>query len=254
MANKRAIHPNGDTIVFNEKYHTYKSLLRPSVKFVSGTGFLKRFKPEFERDRIAARCAAKDGVSIDEIIESWEYKGFFARTVGTLVHQFCEDWLSPGVDHTFVNTIVHSNVEIQKAARIKAEVCIPMLAEIEDKYEVIALEEIIASCDLGIAGMIDLRCINRESGNVALLDYKTSKTINFNNRWGVMLEPLSHLDDANFNHYALQLALYEHIGLLEGYYSDSAGVERTIIHIRDDGHSFIPCPDLQSEIGQMLAA
>ena len=254
MANKRAIHPNGDTIIFNERYHTYKSLLRPSVKFVSGTGFLKRFKPPFERDKIAARCVAKSasGESAESIIESWEYKGFVARTVGTLVHQFCEWSLTPGADAPLVGAIEHPNNEIQKAARLKAEVSKGAIQRIRDEYEVVALEEIIASCDLGIAGTIDLRCVNKQTGAVALLDYKTSKTIDFNNQWRTMLPPLEHLDDANFNHYALQLGLYEYVGLLENYYTGS--VERLIIHIREDGYSFIPCPDLTAEISQMLAA
>lgn len=252
MANKRAIHPNGDTIIFNERYHTYSSLLNPRIKFVSGTGFLKRFKPPFEKQRIAERCAAKAGVTTDSIIESWEYKGFVARTVGTLVHQFCEDSLAPGVKTPLVENITHSNEEIAKTARIKANVSIGALERIQDEYEVVAIEEIIASCDLKIAGMIDLRCINRQTGAMALLDYKTSNRIEFTNQWRTMLPPLEHFDDANFYHYALQMALYEHIGLLESYYNSDAGTERVIIHIREDGFTFIPCPPMDKEIKTML--
>ena len=254
MANKRAIHPNGDTIIFNERYHRYSSLLNPRIRFVSGTGFLKRFKPPFERDAIAARCAAKSasGETADEIIKGWELKGFIARTVGTLVHQFCEDSLAPGMEQPLIGAITHPNKEVQKAARIKAGVAIQVIERIKDEYEVVALEEIIASCDLGIAGMVDLRCVNKQSGAVALLDYKTSKSIDFQNQWRTMLPPLERFDDANFYHYALQLGLYEYIGLLEKYYTADQGVERLIIHIREDGFDFIPCPSMRNEISAML--
>jgi hypothetical protein len=67
----------------------------------------------------------------------------------------------------------------------------------------------------GICGQSDL--VEVVNGKVNIIDYKTNKEIKteaFTNWEGVtekMLDPVSHLDDCNFNHYALQLSIYMYI-------------------------------------------
>jgi len=252
---KKAIHPTGDTILFQEKFHIYKSLRFPQLRFVSGTGFLKRFIPEFKKDEIATRCAKKEGRTKEEIIADWNDRGFIARNIGTLVHQFAEDWLDNTKENPKIEDISHSDQRITDGARLKATVLIPALGKIQEEYEIIALEEIIASHDLKIAGMVDLRAVNKKTGQMTLLDYKTNKEIKFDNRWATLLPPLELYDDANFIHYSLQLALYEYIGIKEGYYErGDQGVERILVHVTEDDVEFLSCPDLQAEIDAMLKA
>jgi hypothetical protein len=67
----------------------------------------------------------------------------------------------------------------------------------------------------GICGQSDL--VEVVNGKVNITDYKTNKEIkmeSFKNWEGVsqkMSGPTSHLDDCNFNHYALQLSTYMYI-------------------------------------------
>ena len=67
----------------------------------------------------------------------------------------------------------------------------------------------------GICGQSDL--VEVVNGRVNIIDYKTNKEIKtegFTNWEGIsekMLDPISHLDDCNFNHYALQLSIYMYI-------------------------------------------
>jgi hypothetical protein len=67
----------------------------------------------------------------------------------------------------------------------------------------------------GICGQSDL--VEVVNGKVNIIDYKTNKEIKteaFTNWEGIsekMLDPVSHLDDCNFNHYALQLSIYMYI-------------------------------------------
>ena len=67
----------------------------------------------------------------------------------------------------------------------------------------------------GICGQSDL--VEVVNGKVNIIDYKTNKEIKtegFTNWEGItekMLDPISHLDDCNFNHYALQLSIYMYI-------------------------------------------
>jgi hypothetical protein len=64
----------------------------------------------------------------------------------------------------------------------------------------------------GICGQSDL--VEVVDGKVHITDYKTNKEIKlegFTNWEGVsqkMASPINHLDDCNFNHYALQLSMY----------------------------------------------
>ena len=67
----------------------------------------------------------------------------------------------------------------------------------------------------GICGQSDL--VEVVNGKVNIIDYKTNKEIKKESYvdWeGVsdkLTEPLSNLDDCNFNHYALQLSIYMYI-------------------------------------------
>ena len=67
----------------------------------------------------------------------------------------------------------------------------------------------------GICGQSDL--VEVVNGKVSIIDYKTNKEIKMQSYvdWeGVsqkMQFPVSHLDDCNFNHYALQLSIYMYI-------------------------------------------
>lgn len=48
-------------------------------------------------------------------------------------------------------------------------------------------------------------------------DYKTNKEIELENPFQKMKEPISHLDDCNYNHYALQISLYAYMLEQKGY-------------------------------------
>ena len=67
----------------------------------------------------------------------------------------------------------------------------------------------------GICGQSDL--VEVVNGKVTVIDYKTNKEIKMNSYkdWeGIsqkMQFPLSHIEDCNFNHYALQLSIYMYI-------------------------------------------
>jgi hypothetical protein len=68
---------------------------------------------------------------------------------------------------------------------------------------------------IGICGQSDL--VEVVNGRVHIIDYKTNKEIkteSFKNWEGVsskLLFPVDHLDDCNYNHYALQLSIYMYI-------------------------------------------
>jgi hypothetical protein len=56
-------HPSGVLIVFEDKWHTYKCPQKPTIKFTSGTKFLKQFYPEFDKEGVSQRYAEKNNMS-----------------------------------------------------------------------------------------------------------------------------------------------------------------------------------------------
>jgi hypothetical protein len=74
--------------------------------------------------------------------------------------------------------------------------------------------ELIVNFDKYI-GQIDRLYL--EYRNFWIKDFKTNKEIKFENRFGKMKYPVSHLDDCNWNHYCIQLGLYIWILTQLGY-------------------------------------
>ena len=89
----RAKHPSGITIDFFEKTHKYLSIIDgKEITYVSGTQFIHKFFAPFDADgEIAKRCAAREGCTVKEIQARWAKAGREASTLGTKIHECCED-------------------------------------------------------------------------------------------------------------------------------------------------------------------
>ena len=89
----KAKNPQGIIIEFFEDTHKYKSIIDgKEINYVSGTTFLgKFFKPFDPTGEITARCAKKEGVTVEEIKARWAEKGRQSCIFGTRVHETCED-------------------------------------------------------------------------------------------------------------------------------------------------------------------
>ncbi len=249
---KTSVMPNGMTLQFEEKWHKYSVKEKPELKFISGTKFLSKFSVPFDRDGISARYAKKYDMKQKDVINMWEKKGEISREAGTLVHNYIEDVLlgkepriPQTVDSLYSNEIIESGMKKIKQADLVCE-------KILDEYEIVAVEEILASIEYGIAGMADLRAINKKSRAMTILDHKTNAKIDMNNRWSNMLPPIQNLEDCSFNKYSLQLNLYEKVLKLGDYVEPDEYFEHFLIHIKEDSFSFVECDKFEKEIGRML--
>lgn len=53
---------------------------------------MSKFYPEFDPDgKIAANCARREGITVDEIKARWKAKGDESCRLGTRLHEICED-------------------------------------------------------------------------------------------------------------------------------------------------------------------
>jgi hypothetical protein len=102
----------------------------------------------------------------------------------------------------------------------------------------------------GYAGTADIILFDGKKGFV-IVDYKTGKDLYKNYMGQMMLPPFQYMLDNPFNHYQLQLSLYQ-IPLEEcGYFVS----ERWVIWLKSDStYQKLPTHDFTSMLRQSLAA
>ena len=242
---KKSPHPSGETIVFEEKNHVYFVEGNDDVIFTSGTTFLKKFFEPFDTETISARYAAKHGLVQEEVIKMWKESGRRAADEGTEVHQYMEDLF-------FMKEPIVS-MKNERVRKLQQQGFQMWCEYLNKEYDLIDAEKVIASIDLKLAGMVDLIGRNKSTGALALLDYKTNKSLKMDNPWQTGTGPLIHLQDCNYNHYCLQLNLYQYLIEREGYF-EADEFERVILHLTSDGYKAYKAPLMRAEIENMVKA
>lgn len=243
----KAKHPKGYEIEFFEDSHKYISEIDGhEINYVSGTQFLHKFFRPFDPDgEIAKRCAAKEGITVEQIKDRWARSGKEASTLGTKIHECCED-------------IELGRKELRNTpANMKEQKMMKHAVDIAKKFyaglDILGVEKIVFSPSLQIAGTIDLFARSKKDGTYVIIDHKTNKSIELEDKWNKFaLAPIEHLHDINGVIYGLQLNLYEYILKREGYVPKDSKFKLFLNHITEDGAKIIPLPDYQMEIRDMF--
>jgi ATP-dependent exoDNAse (exonuclease V) beta subunit len=129
---------------------------------------------------------------------------------------------------------------------------VDFINRITDKYSVVAAEKLVFSPALKLAGTFDLLLEDKETGEMIIADWKTNEEIKTNNYFSKGLSVLNFMDDCNFNHYSLQLNLYQYILEKEGYYP-YFGFKKELYHIHENGVDIYPIENMQNIIKLMLS-
>jgi len=213
-------------IAFSEHDHRYIQL-KTGKQLVSSTTLLKKFKAPFETDIIAKRYASKHGRDAAEVKEEWAQKANTAATKGTFIHKMLED-LASGIKVEPQNKYPEEQVALHFYKDF-----------FESGYwKPLALEEILWS-EVGLAGQADA-IVETRYGDIALIDYKTSKKIGRENDYGrKMKHEFAELDDCEYNHYSIQLSLYK---MMCKHFNIT---DIIIVHIRPDNYSLIHAKDFK---------
>src|SRR5687767_3156277 len=193
-------------IQFTEANHKYTSIDPTDLThWVSATSFISLFKPKFDKEGIAAKVAKKRGskwygLAPEEIITIWEEEATRATDLGTWYHNQRESELLA------CRTIDRDGRQIPIIAPHKDGEL--KLASEQRLAEGVYPEHMIYLRSAGLCGQADR--VEVIGNRIDLYDYKTNKEIKMKGftTWdGItkkMLGPCAHLDDCNFNHYALQ--------------------------------------------------
>ncbi len=247
----KAKHPRGWSIEFFEDTHKYISDIDgQEVTYVSGTQFIHKFFKPFDADgEIARRCAAKEGCTVEEIKAKWAQAGRDASALGTKVHECCEDIENGKSDRELRNTPSNLQEELMMSNAVK------MAKKFYNGLDILGIEKIVFSPALRVAGTIDLFARSKKDGSYLIIDWKTNKSIDIEDKWGKFaLPPISHLHDTNYVTYSCQLSLYEYILKREGYVPRDAKFKKYLVHVTTEGAKLIEALDLSTEIRDMFIA
>ena len=202
---RKARHPSGLELTFDPKWHTYKFL---GKRLTSVSRILGKYFP-FDTQRVAAMVAEKELKTVDQVLAEWR----MSTVLGSNVHAHIESLLL-GEPRRPVGELQGDEQRFYPAATVAAH---SILAQ----YEVLAVEAMVCSPKLRIAGTIDFLGRNRKTGAIAVLDWKTTAAPLAAFRFGTFDEPcpapLGHLTNAKATKYALQVLTYGHILRTEGY-------------------------------------
>jgi hypothetical protein len=213
---------------FTAHDHKYRS--EDDMNWLSVTSLISNFKQPFDADKIAAKSAKSKkskwyGMTPEDIKAAWKAEALRATTLGTWYHNQREADICGLSDMERHGTTVPVFTPIEKEG-VKYS---PNQKLTNGVYP----EHMVYLKSAGICGQSDL--VEVINGVVHITDYKTNKEIKlegYTNWEGIsqkMSNPVAHLDDCHFNHYALQLSMYMFI-ILKHNPKLSAGT-LTIHHI-----------------------
>ncbi len=220
---------------FTEEDHKYTSRGdRLNTQWISATSFIGQFKPKFDVIQMSIACSKKKsskwyGLSPEKIREIWKGETKRSTNIGTLFHNKQED------DIIAQKTVIYEETSLQ---------VIPPIYEKNIKISRdqilkpgIYPEHIIYLKSAGICGQSDKVTVHNNLVDIS--DYKTNKKIEdaYVNRRGItekMLGPCSHLDNCEFNYYALQLSLYMYMILKHNHYLDPGKLTIEHVHFKID--------------------
>lgn len=180
------------------------------------TQLLSQYTTPFdETGVITARCAKKDGVSVEEKQKEWKDKADLTSARGSALHKVNENFLrekrkQEPLDNDdilfFLNAeqIYYLYRELEKLYPAIVEQPLKT-SKMWDKF---LTEEKVTSHWLGLEGTADV-VFKDNHHNLSIFDIKTYETLTISSKYNEYFKkPIDHLQVSKYNTAALQLALY----------------------------------------------
>ena len=250
---------------------------------ISVTRLIEEYCNEFDSQTIAERVAIKNQQIIDRIskdrwqteedfkllnkilsdktntiqgnLNLWDYNNKFACSKGSNGHNFAQSLWSG--EEYIEERFDDSENYIQTLEKIKGQ-AINFYKDYQDNLEHLYDEFVIGSEEYDIASAIDHLFINKLTGELVLVDYKTNSILKGynddekNKRYiKPMKIPLQHMNDVTLEHYYIQLSIYKY--LIEKYTNLKVS-EMFIVYFSEniDNYEIIEIPYLKKEVELIL--
>ena len=216
---------------------------------ISVTRLIEEYCNEFDSETIAERVANKENKSVQQVLDEWEYKNKFACEKGSTCHEYAQRlWSGENWDYKPLDKTKEYYISVFKI-RVQA---LNFYDDYKDRLEHLADEFVVGSEEYNIASAIDHLFINKLTGGLVLVDYKTNSDIHKSEKYAKNMKvPLQHMKDFTLNHYYIQLSIYKF--LIEKY--TGLKVEEMFIvyfseNIKD--YEIIEIPYLEKEVIKIL--
>ena len=216
---------------------------------ISVTRLIEEYTQPFDAETIAERVATKEYKTTQQILDEWKYKNDFSKAKGSTCHEFVQSRWS-GEKYNFLE-FDGSDEYINAVGLIQLQ-AINFYNDYSDKLEHLADEFVIGSEEYDIASAVDHLFVNKLTGGLVLVDYKTNSDIHKNEKYAKNMQvPLQHLKDTTLNHYFIQLSIYKY--LIEKYV-DIKVDEMFIVYMSENIENYeIIVPDyLKKEVEKIL--
>lgn len=188
-------------------------------------------------------------ITLQEVLDEWEYKNKFACEKGSTCHEYAQhlwsgnQYIQLKFDNSndFFTAINKIHIQANK-----------FYQDYQDRLEHLADEFVIGSEEYDIASAIDHLFINKLTGGLVLVDYKTNSDIHKNEKYAKKMKvPLSHLKDFTLNHYYIQLSIYKY--LVEKY-TNLKFEDMFIVWFSEniENYQIIEVPYLKNEVEKIL--
>ena len=193
--------------------------------------------------------AIRDNKTIQEVLDEWKKKNQWACHKGHLGHEYSQslwNWQSPYYYGKMQNE--SENIALEKIFNQADN----FYKDYQDRLEHLADEFVVGSDEYDIASAIDHLFINKLTGGLVLVDYKTNSDIHKTEKYAKdMKVPLSHLKDFTLNHYYIQLSIYKYI--VEKY-TNLKIEEMFIVYFSEniENYEIIEIPYLKDEVEKIL--
>lgn len=234
----------GDFKFFAEDHHYEYKGERVGI---SVTTFYSQYEQEFDTEGQAERSAKKEGKTKQEILDEWKKKNDISCRKGSACHEYVQSLWNKSiwaqrVEDDDITSLIYSIIPE----------CDLFYKDFQDKLEHVADEYVIGSAEYDIASCVDHLFIEKETGDLVMVDYKTNTDIHkYEDRKGYMKPPLNHLKDTTINHYALQVSIYKYI--IEKY-TDLTINQWFIVWFSEanDKYKIMEVPYLKDEVEEIL--
>lgn len=221
-----------DEVIFTDHNHTYTEVAT-GKKLISVSTLINKYVEPFDpHGFIIRKCAARDGISVEELRKKWDKKRDDACDKGTRFHEQAEAYtltgkVPDGPDKELVTKFVN-----------------------EVKFNGTVFPEILVyNTELGIAGQSDIAVYQKKDNSVAIQDYKTNGEM-YKKVYKKLLYPLNHLQDTKVNKYSLQLSTYAYLLEIKGF--KVRPEEMCLYWIREKDFEIIPVKYMKMEVEDMI--
>ena len=236
----------GDFKFFEDDHHYEFKGQRVGI---SVTRLIEEYTNEFDAETLAEKIAIRDGKTIQEVLDEWKYKNEFSCVKGSTCHEYAQSLWS---GNEYNELLFDGSIEYINAVNKIQVQAKQFYNDYKDRLEHLADEFVVGSEEYDIASAIDHLFINKLTGGLVLVDYKTNSDIHKNEKYAKNMKvPLSHLKDFTLNHYYIQLSIYKY--LVEKY-TNLKIEEMFIVYMSEniENYEIIDIPYLKEEVIKIL--